>query len=1603
MTNGGVNTLTFTAGSVGTILLSCVETNSAGASSLAGSSAPIVVGMPAVPPAAPATTSAPPQMGVGRLPGTPSVEGGAASYEIPIEVPPGRNGMQPQVSLVYNSRNGNGVAGVGWALRAASTIFRCPRILDADSFAKPVMHDTDDRLCLDGERLVLANTSAGAYGTDKSEYRTEVETFDKITLSGVISDPNSTFEVRHKSGRRSQYAAIQNPSVTKPDTWYLVREFDPQGNCIQYTYVLGPWRQYVVESEVLLFLIQYSGYGSADAGVCTIDGNARKVQFTYSQDRPDKRTTYRYGVPTSVFFRLQSISTTVPALSTAVPARTSTDGTTVRIYNLTYATSNATGRSLLHSVQLCTEATCSIDLALPPTVFAYSDDLPHFENKQPQMYYPDPVTNISRWQTVGPNYRVTLGPDFDGDGTADPVLTQLTPRMTYLYLTGTSSTIRVDTTAFANGYTFSVVGNSGVDFRDQTVLYRDGKALLTGTYGGNLAFAPIANGQIDTSTAAGHMIVTNYPVPATWVGLTAGDQSGDGAPDLGYVDTAQTDQKLQSVVLLGGLTNFSDLSQWQQTGSFKPDTWTPFGMVRTMSQDFNGDGAIDQLFDENPNTFYGIQSEIAFLNRGGTGDHAGPIFFSTMGGPSSSAQGDTQRRWIDVNGDGLPDLYEYSAVYINMGGPAGSTIFKKVPIVGNTIDPLRGKNALVMDVDGDGLPELVVPNYRVTAFCGGDYGKTLPNGEPAYFCGDAFDSAPISYRSYDRSVFAWDAYKFVEQQDGSYQLVLVPNSPAVPPDPSKPPLPALNLLVPTNVPDVVIEDFSGDGLTDVGFSLLNFPNHQEYPDLVAHPDRLGFYTTTNVARAPDLLIQANDGLGAASKWAHRPLVIGPMAQNTPAQANDGLGSCTLPAGQPFYYASHDGSNSTGYSFFTSSMWTVSDFESSNGVGGLNRTCYRYQDAMVSDWGRGFQGFRFITAEQQLPLAAGEDGTNAPTGCGGTCSPNNQRALSEFHQEFPLAGKLKRVTVSLASGPGGTSPVINETLYWWHQLSNPAATNSWVVYSSGSLETKKDLAGDMIAQTTGIVEIDPTSGEATAKCSLSQDATPLQGSSPPQLASISSAETDTLFPNDLVNWALGQLNQRTTQTGFSSQTNPFLLSTNAFAVTSTSCVTRTTGSNPVPGAPMPCGGQAPTCGSLTPTSAGTTTQVRSYTWIPKGVNGYRKLESETLLFNSALESKASYSYDQYGNARQVQVNARDVCEATTCPATTGPATTIIGYEATNYFVSSKQDPKGLVSTLTFAPESGAPACTQEVASNPLGQSAQTCRSYDALGRLSEVTTRDGSGNLVEPAIEVRVSGCAAGNCVMKTQSFQAGAPTKTKYVDLLGRTIAEGAEGFDGAEVITKGDYNARGQEVAEYPPASTGAGAGQWDGVTASPYPTKYVFDAVGRVTSKTVMRDSSLFSGQGDASITTIYKHTVSGLGLLTTISVPKAAAVGGALSMSRTYDRRGHLLETTQDVIVPSARTIKAHYFYDPMGHVTAILDSNGNQITAVYGARSSTNPDRRERKHKHLRLRPRRPEDQTRAATPIILSSARLSSPPTFPAMSGARENSSCSTHMMKTTAA
>lgn len=69
--------------------------------------------------------SSPIDLSAAFVKGQASVNGGQAAYTIPIDLPPGRNGIQPNVSISYNSQGGSGVLGMGFSLNAGDSISRC--------------------------------------------------------------------------------------------------------------------------------------------------------------------------------------------------------------------------------------------------------------------------------------------------------------------------------------------------------------------------------------------------------------------------------------------------------------------------------------------------------------------------------------------------------------------------------------------------------------------------------------------------------------------------------------------------------------------------------------------------------------------------------------------------------------------------------------------------------------------------------------------------------------------------------------------------------------------------------------------------------------------------------------------------------------------------------------------------------------------------------------------------------------------------------------------------------------------------------------------------------------------------------------------------------------------------------------------------------------------------------------------------------------------------------------------------------------------------------------------------------------------------------------
>ncbi len=172
---------------------------------------------------------------VGTLPGNLMVSpSGAAIYNIPIELPAGVAGMTPSLNLVYNSQKGDGFFGVGWALSGLSEITRTTTTIYNNGYIDGVDFDDNDQFMLDGQRLIPVNT-------EKTEYRTENESFSKIVVREKDEFGPIWFEVYTKNNLILEFGKTNDSRVTHSNkdgvlSWCINRIMDRSGNYIDYTY-----------------------------------------------------------------------------------------------------------------------------------------------------------------------------------------------------------------------------------------------------------------------------------------------------------------------------------------------------------------------------------------------------------------------------------------------------------------------------------------------------------------------------------------------------------------------------------------------------------------------------------------------------------------------------------------------------------------------------------------------------------------------------------------------------------------------------------------------------------------------------------------------------------------------------------------------------------------------------------------------------------------------------------------------------------------------------------------------------------------------------------------------------------------------------------------------------------------------------------------------------------------------------------------------------------------------------------------------------------------------------------------------------------------------
>jgi RHS repeat-associated protein len=255
---------------------------------------------------------------------------GAATYQIPIFTPDGIAGIQPNISIVYNSQGGDGILGRGWDISGLSVISRVPRTIFNDGSTGGVDFNQSDKYSLDGNRLLAYS---GSYGAENSIYETEVKTFSKIESFGLIKDSYnfgltkketgpSNFKVTTKDGKIIEYGNSDDskviPGVNNLATsyngifmWRINKITDLNGNYMKFTYKN-------LNGESVIEKIDYTGNSSSTT--------VHSIQFFYDK-KSDSKSNYIDGRKIGNALLLRMI-------------KVITEGTIIRTYDFDYFVEN---------------------------------------------------------------------------------------------------------------------------------------------------------------------------------------------------------------------------------------------------------------------------------------------------------------------------------------------------------------------------------------------------------------------------------------------------------------------------------------------------------------------------------------------------------------------------------------------------------------------------------------------------------------------------------------------------------------------------------------------------------------------------------------------------------------------------------------------------------------------------------------------------------------------------------------------------------------------------------------------------------------------------------------------------------------------------------------------------------------------------------------------------------------------------------------------------------------------------------------------------------------------------------------------------------------
>ncbi|MDM3872676.1 FG-GAP-like repeat-containing protein, partial [Porticoccus sp. W117] len=626
-------------------------------------------------------------------------ESGSATYSIPIATAEGTAGVAPQLSLNYNSGGGNGVAGLGWNIGGLSGISRSRQTLQQDGVAKPISWGANDRFALDGQRLILVS---GIYGDPDSEYRTEIDSFAKITAKGGTTGHPDYWEVKRKDGSISTYGwGGSSDSEQQP--------YNANGTTSGYvlTWALKEFRDVADNRIVYSYHNDLDGHRLDKAQYAYGDANSHSfynahVLFEY-ETRTDPINGYVVGgYRTYQTQRLNRI-------------RSYNGSTELRRYNLTYraqpsfttesgASVDADQISRLESSQECVGNHC-----LPATQFDWSVPvLPHISDTA--------VAGANGSASNSTRQVVQRVGDVNGDGRDDIVWTERdSSENLWLYYALSNGSTQIPATFSDNSSAYYVgdriVTTTQIPYGSSTTTRPPNTELTLLDYNADGVQDVLITSEsgnrvlLSTPSSAGVWSLSATAVPEfSGIGLrvSQADLDSDGLGDIVFREYGTGLPKAHKLKRNPAKTDNSSAAYHFDASSVAYGDTDGWLYMYNQGADFNGDGRNDLVVaEEKIRGSFGSTSTCAEYNDAGYCEilrETAPlkVFVRTEGDYQLYANVDYRiDHWldalsnithslesasgIDINGDGLSDLVLQGSLNVDLYSPEDLAVNPNAP------------------------------------------------------------------------------------------------------------------------------------------------------------------------------------------------------------------------------------------------------------------------------------------------------------------------------------------------------------------------------------------------------------------------------------------------------------------------------------------------------------------------------------------------------------------------------------------------------------------------------------------------------------------------------------------------------------------------------------------------------------------------------------------------------------------------------------------------------------------------------------------------------------------------------------------------------------